>query len=85
MTAPTIQHQPEQARFVCDTGNGEAVITYRLQGSTIDFNHTYVPSSARGRGIAALLVDAAADWAKAQGYTLTASCWYARDYLQLAR
>ena len=84
MTAPTIQHQPDQQRFICDTGNGVAVITYQLQGTTIDFNHTYVPSSARGRGIAALLVDEAATWARQQGYTLTASCWYARDVLQRA-
>jgi uncharacterized protein len=85
MTAPVIEHQPDQNRFVCDTGNGQALITYQLHGTTIDFNHTYVPATARGRGIAALLVDAAAAWARAQGYTLTASCWYARDYLQLAR
>ena len=84
MTAPSIIHQPEQQRFVCDTGNGEAVITYRIQGSTVDFDHTFVPRSARGRGIAALLVDAAADWARAQGLTITASCWYARDYLKLS-
>ena len=85
MTTPAVIHQPQHNRFVCDTGNGEAVITSRLSGTTIDFDHTYVPGSARGRGIAALLVDAAADWARAQGYTLTASCWYARDYLGLAR
>ena len=84
MTTPEIQHQPDQNRFICDTGTGQAAITYQLHGNTIDFNHTYVPDSARGRGIAALLVDTAADWAKAQGYNLTASCWYARDYLKLA-
>lgn len=84
MTTPEIQHQPDQNRFICDTGTEQAVITYQLHGNTIDFNHTYVPASARGRGIAALLVDAAANWARAQGYTLTASCWYARDYLNLA-
>ena len=85
MTTPAVEHQPQHNRFVCDTGNGEAVITYRLNGNTIDFDHTYVPGSARGRGIAALLVDTAAAWARTQGYTLTASCWYARDYLQLQR
>lgn len=84
MTAPVIQHQPAQNRFVCDTGNGQAVIDYRVSGNTINFHHTFVPDSARGRGIAALLVEAAAQWAREQGYTLTASCWYARDYLKLS-
>ncbi len=85
MTSPAVVHQPENQRFVCDTGNGVAVITYQLHGTSIDFNHTYVPATARGRGIAALLVEAAVVWARSQGYTLTASCWYARDYLQLGR
>lgn len=85
MTAPAIVHQPDQHRFVCDTGGEQAMITYQLNGSTIDFDHTFVPSSARGRGIAALLVDAAAAWARAQGYTLTASCDYACKYLRLSR
>lgn len=82
-TLPVVIHQPEQQRFVCDTGTGEAVLTYRLTGTQVDFNHTYVPHSARGRGLAALLVDTAAAWARAEGLTITASCWYARDYLQL--
>ena len=84
MTNPAIQHQPEHQRFVCVTPHGEALITYRLNGTTIDFDHTFVPRQARGTGLAAQLVDTAADWARSQHYTLTASCWYARDYLQLA-
>ena len=84
MSAPRIVHQPEQQRFVCETGGAEAVITYRLMGTSVDFNHTYVPHSARGRGIAALLVEAAAAWARTEGLTITASCWYAREHLNLA-
>ena len=79
--APRVIHQPDQSRFVCDTGNGEAEMTYRLSGSSVDFNHTYVPDSARGRGIAALLVEAGLAWARAQGLTIKASCSYVHAYL----
>jgi len=84
MTAAPIVHQPDQHRFVCDIGKGEAVITYRIQGNTVDFDHTSVPFSARGHGLAAQLVDAAAAWARSEGLTITASCWYARDHLHLS-
>ena len=79
---PAVIHQPDKSRFVCDTGNGEAEMTYRLSGSTVDFNHTYVPGSARGRGIAALLVEAGLAWARAQGLTIKASCSYVHAYLR---
>lgn len=85
MTAPEITHQPDQNRFVCDTGTGEAVITYQLHGNSIDFDHTFVPTSARGRGLAPKLVDVAAAWAREKGYTITASCSFARDYLRLPK
>lgn len=80
-SAPTVIHQPDKSRFVCDTGSGEAEMTYRLSGSTVDFNHTYVPGSARGRGIAVLLVEAGLVWARAQGLTIKASCSYVHTYL----
>lgn len=84
MTAPEIRHQSDRNRFVYETGTGEeAVITYRLHGDTVDFDHTFVPDSARGKGIASRLVDAAAAWAREQGYRITASCSYARAYLRL--
>ena len=80
-SAPTVIHQPDKSRFVCDTGSGEAEMTYRLSGSTVDFNHTYVPGSARGRGIAVLLVEAGLAWARAQGLPIKSSCSYVHAYL----
>lgn len=83
LPAPVVEHQPEQHRFICDTGNGVAEMTYQLKGSVVDFDHTYVPGTARGRGIAALLVDAGVAWARAQGFSLQPSCTYVRTYLRL--
>ena len=33
-----------------------AYLTYELNGDTIDFQHTYVPSNYRGKGLAEKLV-----------------------------
>ncbi|HVL02236.1 MAG TPA: GNAT family N-acetyltransferase [Dongiaceae bacterium] len=82
--APVIVHQPEKSRFICDTGVGEAEMTYRLMGTSVDFNHTYVPVAARGRGIAAVLVNTGLDWARSQGLSIKASCSYVRAHLRHA-
>lgn len=83
MTAkPSVIHQPEKSRFICTTAAGEAEMTYRLSGTSVDFNHTYVPNEARGHGIAGLLVDAGLAWARAQGLDIRASCSYVQAHLR---
>jgi predicted GNAT family acetyltransferase len=76
-----IQHQPEQQRFVIEKDGKECLLTYALNGTTVDFTHTYVPFSLRGQGFAEQLVQAGLSWAHAQQYTITASCWYVRKFL----
>ena len=85
MTDLAVTHQPEQHCFVCDISGEQARITYRLNGTIIDFDHTFVPPAGRGKGIAALLTDAAVAWAREQGYQITASCDYVHKYLRLSR
>ena len=75
-------HQPEHARFVVDLGPEQAVLTYKLlDQARIDFNHTYVPDSARGQGIADILVKEGLAWARAENLDIVASCWYVRGKL----
>lgn len=79
-----VVHKPEQCSFVADCDGAQALLTYRLLAdSQVDFNHTYVPRAARGSGVAAKLVNTAAEWAHEQGLTIKASCWYARKVLSL--
>ena len=65
-----------------DLGPELAVMTYRMldQGG-VDFNHTYVPNSARGKGIADILVKEGLAWARTEGLDIQASCWYVRGKL----
>lgn len=81
-----VQHQPEQQRFVLVENPNQAQLLYRLferDGiAAIDFTSTYVAPELRGSGVAEALVRAGLAWAKAQGYELHASCWYAAKFIR---
>lgn len=79
-----IQHSPAQQRFVIQWANEQAELLYSLDLNSrkINFYRTYVPSSARGQGLARHLVDAGILWAKAQGYEMQASCSYVQPFLK---
>jgi len=78
-----IEHQPSRQRFVHESGGYSAVLEYvMLTRDRIDFKRTFVPEELRGRGIAERLVRTGLAWARAQGYAIEASCWYAQRFLR---
>lgn len=79
-----IVHQPDQQRFVgyLNHSTAEAQLTYQLLGDNrINFNYSYVPPEFRGKGVAKRLVMDGLNWARAQGYSLQASCSYVAQFL----
>ena len=80
-----IQHEPQRQRFIVSVDGEDSVLEYRLHGNSIDFTHTFVPESLRGRGIAEKLVRTGIAWARARGYAMQASCWYAKRFLERGR
>lgn len=76
-------HDPEHHQFRLDAGSGEeAVLRYRERSDgTLDLVSTFTPTSARGRGLAARLVEAALDFARAQGKRVIPSCWYVAKWM----
>lgn len=82
----TVQHIPDQQRFIINYEGAEAVLQYALFNQSgkmsIDFNSTFVPPAFRGKGLAEKLVRAGIKWAKEQGYELHASCWYAAKFIR---
>ncbi len=82
-------HQPEQLRFVIVAEGREAVLQYKLleqEGRTeVDFYSTFVPPEFRGKGFAEQLVRSGMAWAKEQGITVHASCWYAAKFIRCDR
>ncbi len=78
-----IDHQTERSRFVSLVEGQEAMLEYKmLTGNVIDFTYTFVPENLRGHGIAEELVRTGLAWAREQGYTIEASCWYVRRFLR---
>lgn len=69
-------------RFEIAVDGHLAVCDYRREGTTLVLPHTVVPDALQGRGIAALLVQAALDWARAEGLKVRPACSYVASYMQ---
>lgn len=54
----------------------------KIDKSTVEITHTVVSPSLQGQGIARKLVEKVLDVAKEKGYKVTASCSYAKHYLE---
>jgi predicted GNAT family acetyltransferase len=78
----SIRHQPEQNRFVAQVDGHEAELVYRMRDGKLSIEHTSVPQAIGGRGIAAALVKAALDHARAEGLRVLTPCSYAAVYIQ---
>ena len=77
-----IEHQPEQKLFKTEVEGRTAFVQYRLLNGGLDIIHTIVPRPLEGQGIAAALVNAAYDYAVANGLKPKATCSYAVAWLQ---
>jgi predicted GNAT family acetyltransferase len=78
-----ISHDPAARRFTTEVAGGVAYITYREgRGQVLDFDHTFVPPSARGRGIASQLTTHALEYARRGGYRVVPSCPYVATYIE---
>jgi len=82
MTAPDIQHRPESGRFETTVDQLPARLDYRLDGRVMSIHHTAVSPTLEGRGIAAALVQAAVDHARAEGLSIRPLCSYVRTWMR---
>jgi predicted GNAT family acetyltransferase len=77
-----VVHSPERSRFEATVEGQPCVAQYRIYGKVMMLTHTGVPKALRGRGIAAELVRAALDHARARGLKVRPDCSYAEAYMQ---
>jgi uncharacterized protein len=77
-----VQHNIVSSRFETTVDGQLCVCQYRLFGKTMMLTHTGVPQALRGRGIAAALVQAALDHARAKQLKVRPDCSYAETYMQ---
>ena len=78
-----IRHESEARRFAIDVVGAVAFLSYReLPNRTLDFDHTFVPPAARGRGIASQLTDHALRFARDAGHTVIPSCPFVAAHIR---
>jgi uncharacterized protein len=77
-----VTHNLEASRFEATVESQLCVCQYRVFGKVMMLTHTGVPQALRGRGIAAALVQAALDHARAKGLKVRPDCSYAELYMQ---
>jgi len=77
-----VVHNPIAGRFEATVDGKPCVCQYRIYGKVMMLTHTGVPAVLRGRGIAAALVGAALDHARAKGLKVRPDCSYAETYMQ---
>ena len=70
------------SRFETSVDGQLCVCQYRVFRNVMMLTHTGVPAALRGRGIAAALVRAALDHARAKGLKVRPDCSFAEAYLQ---
>jgi predicted GNAT family acetyltransferase len=79
----SIEHDLVSHRFTVAADGGTAVLAYAPAGTgLVELYSTYVPPAGRGRGIAAQLVEAAVEYARAEGLRIVPSCWYVAQWLR---
>ncbi|GIX25519.1 MULTISPECIES: GNAT family N-acetyltransferase [Caldimonas] len=77
-----VTHNPAAQRFEARLDGQLSVADYELRDGIMHMTHTGVPPALRGRGIAALLVQAALDHARAHGLKVHPLCSYVRSYME---
>jgi predicted GNAT family acetyltransferase len=70
------------SRFETTVDGLLCIADYRRQGDVLVLPHTLVPAALRGHGIAAALVQAALDWARAEGLKVEPVCSYVAAYMR---
>jgi len=64
-------HRDDRHRFELQTEIGTSVAEYRPRGDTLVLTHAHVPSQLRHHGLAGKLAEAAADYARKNGLSLS--------------
>ncbi|MEY2567351.1 MAG: uncharacterized protein QOE35_1880 [Actinomycetota bacterium] len=77
-----IERNDAEERFELRIGDELAELDFHRAGKHLAIVHTEVPDAMEGQGIGGQLVQAALDYAAAEGLTVIPYCPFARDWLE---
>lgn len=78
-----VQHRPDEGRFVLIVRDHEAELLYkRIDDTTLEYSHTFVPPELRGSGAGGKIVRAALDYARETGYTVHPTCSFVAAFIE---
>jgi predicted GNAT family acetyltransferase len=78
-----VEHDERESRFFVHFDDADAELRYaRVGPRLIDLQHTYVPESARGHGVAEALAEAAFAYAREHGDRVVPTCPFVRSWLR---
>lgn len=81
MSSP-VTHRPDECRFEVTIDGHTGIATYSGKKGVWAMDHTYVPDALRGRGVAAVLVEAALAAAREAGVKIEPQCSYVARYME---
>lgn len=81
----SVRHNAAASRFEAVIDGHTAYAAYDRDDDVLRLNHTSVPASLQGRGIAAAIVQAALDHARANNLKVEPWCSYVRTYMKRHR
>jgi predicted GNAT family acetyltransferase len=82
-TAYKVTHNEQSGSFEVFVEGHRAHLDYRrVDDSTLDFCHTFVPGELRGKGLAAVVTAAALEYARDNDLRVIPSCSYVEVYLK---
>ncbi|MEP7042127.1 MAG: GNAT family N-acetyltransferase [Dokdonella sp.] len=77
-----VSRNDASSRFETTVDGVLCVLEYRLLDNLFTINHTGVPDAVGGRGIAAVLTQAALDTARHEGWRVRPNCAYSIAYIE---
>ena len=82
MTLNPIINNEKLSRFETEINGEFALLDYRFYKGNLALVHTFVPESARGKGIAPALAKFALEYAKEQHLKIMVYCPYVAKYIK---
>lgn len=79
---PPVHHNTRESRFEIEVDGRLAVADYLSEGNRMTFTHTFVPVELRGGDLAARLVRAGLEHARATQRRVVPQCSYVARFIQ---